>query len=465
MKKLVSLFLMVCFVQMWSLPAFALSEKDNNVKKEYKHKVKYNKKTDDIKLKYEYVNLEFWRSFNDENLDNYINLAIEHNYDLKMASLTVKEYLQNTRLQMAMELPSAAIGFSPAYYNLPLGAMSQKDSAMSFPAILNYEADIFLKNHDKTKAVKKLYEISKIEERAAYIAIASAVGSTYLNVSALNDVIKYQEEIVKSREDIYNMMLASNKEGIVSTSDTVKAQKAYVYGSADLIELQKNRIKLLNQLAVLIGENPENINNLKISEFKDINFTKELPSELSTEIITNRPDYLKSEKLIEKAGIDVRVAKKEFLPTINLTGLAVLDGKHGSMFSNSSALWALAGGVMLPLFTGGSKIANLKLKKIQYDKMLENYYKTNLTAIQEVNNALASVKYDRDKLAEHTKQYNLEVKDFAYSQHKYNEGVISRLDLVQTKENLLNMEKLIASSRSECLNSYIGLYKAVGSKL
>ena len=259
-------------------------------------------------------------------------------------------------------------------------------------------------------------------------------------------------------------MLTSNREGLVSTADTVKANKALVIGQTDLIELQKQQKQLLHSFAVLIGESPENISELSFTPYDEINFTGNIPAEISTDIIIQRPDFLKAEAMVEKAGIDVRVAKKEFLPSINLTGLALLDVKN-SMFSKETTLAALALGAMLPVFTGGSRIANLKLKKVQYDKMLENYYKTNLTAIQEVNDALASVKYDTDKLNEHIKQHQLETKDFGYTKDKYNQGVISRLDLVQMEENLLNVEKLINSTRSECYISYIGLYKAVGSKL
>lgn len=38
--------------------------------------------------------------------------------------------------------------------------------------------------------------------------------------------------------------------------------------------------------------------------------------------------------MIQKAGIDVRVAKKEFLPSINITGLALfLAGDIGSLWT------------------------------------------------------------------------------------------------------------------------------------
>lgn len=463
LKRFTAILILACFNFTYVMPVFAITENNNknNQQTVYNHKVKKSKKENDD-YKYAYVNMDFWKKFNDDNLNHYIDLTIKQNYDLKMASLTVKEYYQNMKLQFANELPSAGVGITPAFVNV-MGI--QPDSfAVSVPAMFNYEVDLFLKNRDKTKSVKELYKASQDDERAAYISVASAVGNVYFNIVKLNEIIKYQEKIVNSRLDIYNMMLASNKEGIVSTSDTVKANKAYVYGVSDLIDLKKSRAKLLDQFCVLIGEDPKNGENLAFTPLNQIKFTGTIPKEISSEIIVDRPDYLKAEKMIKKAGIDVRVAKKEFLPTINLTGLAALDVKN-SMFSKETTLAALALGAMLPVFTGGARVANLKLSKVKYDKMLENYYKTNLTAIQEVNDALASVKYDNEKLNEHIKQHQLETKDFGYTKDKYNQGVISRLDLVQMEENLLNVEKLINSTRSECYISYIDLYKAVGSKL
>ncbi len=463
LKRFTAILILACFNFTYVMPVFAITENNNknNQQTVYNRKVKKSKKENDD-YKYAYVNMDFWKKFNDDNLNHYIDLAIKQNYDLKIASLTVKEYYQNMKLQFANELPSAGVGISPAFVNVM--GMQSDDFAVNVPAMFNYEVDLFLKNRDKTKSVKELYKASQDDERAVYISVASAVGNVYFNIVKLNEIIKYQEKIVNSRLDIYNMMLASNKEGIVSTSDTVKANKAYVYGVSDLIDLKKSRAKLLDQFCVLIGEDPKNGENLAFTPLNQIKFTGTIPKEISSEIIVDRPDYLKAEKMIKKAGIDVRVAKKEFLPTINLTGLAALDVKN-SMFSKETTLAALALGAMLPVFTGGARVANLKLSKVKYDKMLENYYKTNLTAIQEVNDALASVKYDNEKLNEHIKQHQLETKDFGYTKDKYNQGIISRLDLVQMEENLLNVEKLINSTRSECYISYIDLYKAVGSKL
>lgn len=85
---------------------------------------------------------------------------------------------------------------------------------------------------------------SKLDERAAYISIASAVGTTYLNIIKLDKTIELQEQIVNSRQSIYDLMLIRNKEGLTSTADTIKANKALVQGQTDLIELKKQREKI-----------------------------------------------------------------------------------------------------------------------------------------------------------------------------------------------------------------------------
>lgn len=464
MKKIITTALLASMLSMTIMPALAVTEKSSASPKQFKSMVsknKKNQKSDDYK--FDYVNMNWWSNFNDDLLNGYIEKAILNNYDLKMATINVEEYYQNVKLQFANELPSAVAGFGPGFFKAP--GMTNTSSAFGLPVIVQYEADIFLKNHNKTKAVKKLYEGSKLDERAAYISVASAVGSTYFNIVNLDKMISLQEEIVKIRQDIYNLMLARNKEGLTSTADTIKANKALVAGQTDLIELKKNREKMLHQMCVLIGESPENASSIKRNSLDKMNYQLAIPTQIPSEIITQRPDYMRAELMVEKAGIDVKVAKKEFLPAINILGGALFNASDlGSLFTTKNMLLGVGGGLMTPLFQGGSLIANLKLKKATYERILQDYYKTNLTAIQEVNDSLVASRLDKDKMAQTIKQYNLEKSDYKYNEKKFNQGTISKLDLIQYQENLLTIEKLVAQQKVECMTDAISLYKATGSK-
>lgn len=464
MKKIITTAILTSMLSMTLTPVFAIADsaKSSATPKQFKSMVTKNKKTSDD-YKFSYVNMGWWGNFDDDILNGYIEKAILNNYDLKMATINVEEYYQNVRLQFSSELPSATTGIGSGLFKTP--GLTKTNIGFGLPIIVQYEADIFLKNHNKTKAVRKLYEGSKMDERASYIAVASAVGSTYFNIVNLDKMIELQEKIVNIRQEIYDLMLVRNKEGLTSTADTVKANKALVQGQTDLIELKKNREKMLHQMCVLIGESPENANLIKRNSLDSINYQLAIPTQIPSEIIMQRPDYMKAELMVEKAGIDVKVARKEFLPSINILGGALFNANDiGSLFTTKNMLLGLGGGLMTPLFQGGSLIANLKLKKATYERILQDYYKTNLTAIQEVNDALVASRLDKDKMAQTTKQYNLEKSDYQYNEKKFNQGTISKLDLIQYQENLLTIEKLVAQQKVECMTDAISLYKATGSK-
>ena len=254
-KPILSLILAgIVMTELANVPAYAIfSKKNNNTSTEQVKKVSisksYKQRQQSDEFKYEHINYSWWNNFNDGILKAYIAKAIQSNYTLKNATIAVDEYYQSVKVQFANELPQAGFGFSTAYVKKP--GTNDADWTYSLPGFANYELDLFLKNHDKTKASKKLYEASIQDERAGYIAVAAAVGTTYLNIVKLDKIISLQEEIVQDRKTILDLMQIRNEEGLTSTSDTVKANKSFIAGQTQLTEYKKQRDLLLNKLCVV----------------------------------------------------------------------------------------------------------------------------------------------------------------------------------------------------------------------
>lgn len=432
--------------------------------KENSHKTTRIEKITETKNKFDYINMDWWTNFNDEYLLNYIERAVNYNHNLKIATISTKEYYQTVKIQLGNELPSISAGFAPAYVKMPY--TSSSGGFFALPILANYEIDIFLKNRDKTKSVKKMYEMSLIDERSAYISTVSAIGTTYLNILKMDKLIEIQKEIVRERQTIFDLMSKRNQAGITSTADTMRANKAYISAVTDLTELEKQRDLMLNMFSTLIGESSENSSDIERKSYDEVNFTGDIPEYISTEVIENRPDYIKSLKLVEKSGIDVRIAKKEFLPSFNIGGLALFNASElGKLLTTKNALTAIGGIAGIELFTGGRKIANLKLKKANYEKAIELYEQTNLTAIQEINDSLLKIKKDREKLKNTYEQEKLEIQDNNYYKKRFENGIISKLDLAQSNENLLTIKKRIVNQTIDCLIDYIGLYKTTGAEI
>ena len=406
-----------------------------------------------------YVNIDWWKDLNDPLLTDYIIKALQNNHDLKISSLKVEETVENKNLTRAKELPSIGVSAVPALYKLP--SLTSSDGLISLPLYANYEIDLFGKNRDKTKSMDKLVNISKQKERASYISVVSAVGSTYYNIVKTDKLIELQNRIIKDRKEIYDLMKLSNEQGLVSTADTVSANKAYIKSNSDMIELKKMQERLLNMLSVLTAESPENSHNFKRISYDDLVNTKKIPDCIPSKVIESRPDYISSEIMLEKTGLDIRAAKKDFLPSFNIFGILSFNSTEFLRKMNwTNSLAVLAGGAFLPLFTGGSKIANLKLQKNRYKQAFESYKKAYLVSLQEVNDALCDLKLDNDKYLKTLESYKVEKEDYYYTNLKYKEGIISKLDILQKRESLFVTEKRVADEKTQLFIDQIGLYKA-----
>ena len=63
-------------------------------------------------------------------------------------------------------------------------------------------------------------------------------------------------------------------------------------------KMKKNRSKLLHQLAVLTGDSPNNIEDYARKNYTELAFSGVIPESVPSEIIMQRPDYLKAEKML-----------------------------------------------------------------------------------------------------------------------------------------------------------------------
>lgn len=416
--------------------------------------------------KIDYVYINWWDNFSDPYLKCYIIQAIESNHDAKKASWKVEEYKQLVKVQFSQELPSLSVGGTYLLSHLPDTVKGIKSNLYAVPFIASYEADVFLKNHDKTKSSKKTYEASKFQEQSVYISLASDVATTYINILKFDKQIKLQQSFVCVKEEELAREWSKYKRGTSTIPKVNNAQKDYNTAKSNLDEYIKSRDKALNQLAVLIGDSPENIACLKRGSLENLEYTTAIPCQICSDVVFSRPDILEAEAQLEKSKIDVQVARKEFLPRFNLVGVYSLSNIGPDGFGTwGSTIAALLASATLDLFKGGQKVANLKVNKARYEQMFENYRQTDLNALKEVNDSMLIInedtKIDQNTITNLQRQEN----NYQRACKSYHRGVISFTSLLSEQEQLLNMEQSQISSKTARLIDYITLYKAVGGKL
>lgn len=417
--------------------------------------------------KIEYMNIQWWEHYNDEHLTNNLLKLYKNNYDLKNAALKVKENEATVKMQFANELPQ--LTFSGELTRSLRSSMQQFGSMQIpsyaqynyyLPLTMGYEVDIWGTNRLRTKSMKQRLEIVKQAERATYIALTSDFASDYFNLIRSDEFLKLQDELIKTQEDIVSKVSDKYAIGLCSINDLLAEQSMLTTLREERNRHVKNRDILVDSLRVYLADSNDSIER---NAYDNLVLPKGIPSEYSTSVIEHRPDYLQEEANIERIGFDVKVAKREFLPKFIIFGQIGLNAYHLDTLFNSASQMFNAG--ILPsidLFSGGRKIALLKLRKFEYEEALNSYQKTILTGIKEINSGLVEYKTASDNYNESVKRLNLQNKTYSLMQDKHNIGAASDLDVLYAKEAYLLVKKDEVSNKITSLISTIGLYKAVG---
>ena len=415
----------------------------------------------------EYLNLNWWKSFNDDCLINNLITVSQNNYDLKNTALKIKENEQVVKMQFANELPSMTLSGN---LSRDLQAPRQQMGALripkysqcnyNIPITAGYEIDIWGKNRFKTKSKKAQLEIIKQEQRATYISLTSDFASDYFNLIKADKLIELQEELIRTQEDLYKMVCDKYKAGLCTLNE-VLVQEQFLTGLKEELNLHiQTREVLVNALKVYLVKNDGNI---KRANYNDVVLVSSIPTKYNSDIILNRPDYKQDEYNIKRIGFDIKVARREFLPTFTIYGQIGLNSYHWSDFFNRESQFFNAG--ILPtfdLFSGGRKFALLKIKKYQYEQALNDYKKTLLVGVKEVNSSLVEYNTALKNYQDVQSRLNTESKLYVLAQDKYKIGASSSIDELLAKESHLIMQKEEVSSKINTIITTIGLYKATG---
>ena len=453
MKKLTTIILLLVFAAI--IPNAAWAKKQKN---------------DPHENQIQYLNIQWWDEFNDPLLSEYMLKVFKNNHDLKIAELKIKEGEQIVKQSIANELPQIGLSgnvervlrASDQYFGPNMLIPNFSQTNLLFPISASYEFDIWGLNRTKTKSIQKQLDIVKEEERAKYITVTANFAAAYYNLIKCDKLIKIQEEVLKTQNEILRLTKIKFEAGKCPVTEVIEQEKLQKTFDEDLNTLKKERALIEEELRFVLAD-PE-INQIEDISQKEIPLVY-FPSQIPSDIIESRPDYLMAQKNIERMGLDVKVAKKNFLPRFIIFGQFGFNAyRLSNLFNNNALLSSVGVAPVLDIFTGGRKLAYLRYKKYEYEEALELYKKTVLTSYKEVNDALVSAKIYAKNLKSALERLELEDKNYEIAQNLYSSGKGTKPYMLQSYQRELLVQKDIVDSKANTLISVIGLYKSVGGK-
>ena len=446
-------------------PAFSEPKAKTDVKPEAWQEQHGTKTFSGVLEKNIFPGQDWWKQFNDAKLNGYVSDAFSNNFSLKTAIDRINESKEIVAEVKSIQRPYISLGAGSQH----LRSISQSTGALNtlnlydMPLQASFELDLFGKNKLKVESVQKIEEEQIKENEISRLTISSEVTAAYFNLIESDALIKTSQDLIDDLNQSLKLRQMLYEGGVIAYDDVFLTEKNLSQAKESLTEFLNQRDTFAHQLCVLRGIKPQSEKYISRASIDELNIPPNIPVGIPSALITHRPDVVEAELALEKLHIDVNEARKEFLPSINLTGaFGFASDKLSNLFNWGNDIFQLGGGLLQPLYTGGYNTAKLKYEKALAEEKLHNYYSVLLTSFKEVEDSLALFKNHYNDYQEMSSEIGKDKHYVDLAQIRVNAGFGTRLDYLDTKRQLLSDEILVQQNKIKSMIDIISLYKALG---
>jgi multidrug efflux system outer membrane protein len=408
---------------------------------------------------------DWWRIFNDEQLNSLEAQAVEANQNLKLAVARVTEARALARVSASEFYPS--ISANGAYSRSRIsanGAVLPEQKLEGDHAIgsfdLSYELDVWGRVRRSVEAARADAAAVATDREVVLLTLTADVARDYHQIRSLDSEIQVIEGTITLRRDTVHLQETRNQAGLINEMDVTRARTELANVEADLQATKRSRAEFEHALAVLCGQPPAEFTlTANVSAIAPL----EVPVGLPSSLLQRRPDIVEAEQVLEAASARIGVAKAAFFPKIMLTSTAGLESIDlGTFVDGSSRMWSVGPSVTMPIFEGGRNRANLKAAQARYEQTLAGYRGTILNAFREVEDALADLTTLGSQSEAVDRALHSARDTTVLANERYQKGLSNYLDVVDAERAALQAERQQVQLRGQRAVSAILLAKALG---
>jgi NodT family efflux transporter outer membrane factor (OMF) lipoprotein len=188
-----------------------------------------------------------------------------------------------------------------------------------------------------------------------------------------------------------------------------------------------------------------------------------VPTQLPSDLLGERADIVAARWRVEAATQNVRSAKAQFYPSINIAGLVGLSSFGlGKLLDMGSTQWSLGPAIHLPIFDAGRLRANLRGNTADLDAAIESYNASVLDAIRDTADQLASAQSIARQQAEQASAQQAAEAAYDIALQRYKAGLGTYLNVLSAETGVLAQRRLAVDLAARALDTQVGLVRALG---
>ncbi|GAB4059502.1 efflux transporter outer membrane subunit [Uliginosibacterium sediminicola] len=407
----------------------------------------------------------------DPRLREVIRLSLAENRDLRVAIANVDKARAAYRVTHAAELPTLNASASESREHTSnrassSGVGSTSSSWKAQLGVSSFEIDLFDRLANLSEAGLQSYFQLAETQRSVRLSLVAQTAIAWLTLAADQQQLQLARNTLESRERTLSVTDQARALGGLAAADVATARgsrdsaRASVASYSSVVEQDRNALELL------VGKKlPDALLpplDLLGSE-KPAALLVDIPSDLDSSILLNRPDVLAAEHTLIADNANIGAARAAFFPKITLTASGGSTSRSlDDLFASGSGAWSFAPSITLPIFDGGANRATLDSRKAQQTADIATYEKTIQTAFSEVANALAVRKNLSEQIDAVRGVVAAGTQSLAFATASYKEGRGTYLAVLDAQRTLYTAQQSLITLQLSEQNNRITLFKALG---
>jgi NodT family efflux transporter outer membrane factor (OMF) lipoprotein len=427
--------------------------------------------------------VHWWRAYDDPTLDRLVDTVLAANLDLVEAVGRVEESRALAGVALADLLPSLSGSADANYSSTPanagfgqiIGGGEEGDSTASFrpdrfettdysaALTLSYELDLWGRARNDRGAALAEALASESDAQAVQLGVLAEAITAYFEVAELRRRIALTDEAVGVLQERADLTQVRYDRGLVTSFELYQIREQLRNAQAGLPQLRALLTEAETRLAVVSGRYPGELAALLQEPALPEGDLPPVPGSLPADLLWQRPDVRAAGRRLEAARLRVGARRAELLPGLSLTGtLGLQAADPENLLDLSQWFTNLTAGLTAPLFQGGRLRANVRAQEARYVQQTAAYGRTVLTAVAEVESALARHRQEAERFAFLRDQLQEAQASVDLQASRYEAGVTGYADYLDALRNRLVVEGTLAQAARDYALSRLGLHRALG---
>ncbi|EMA8956536.1 efflux transporter outer membrane subunit [Vibrio fluvialis] len=402
---------------------------------------------------------QWWTSFGDPQLNQWVEKVLATNSDLAIATLTLKQARLEAGLATSDTYPDVSASVS-GERSKPLDG---GDSSKSYQASLSvsYELDLWGKLSAAKDAAMWTALATQQEREATAQSLVATTAQLYWQIGYLNQRVELSNNDIKDAKETLALTQSQYRHGSVTRVNVLEAERTLAGLEATHRDYLQQRTEAVNAFAILFDQPPQDLAT-SIPALPDY-AVPTIEAGVPVDVLNRRPDVKQSLFELKSVLATKDNTDTNYFPSLTLTG--ALGGSSTELRKLlSDPIGTLGADLTLPFLNWNEMQLNRDIAQVKYESAIISYRKTLYAALQDVDNALSAKENYEFQAEKLQKQYDsaAEVARIYKSQYEY--GAIDITTLLDAQENERSAKASLLENRYNQLVNIATVYQSLGGE-